>query len=119
MLKAIVRRKIKEPVDLTPAYEPDVDLVETEDYIRVVADMPGFNRDNMDVLVGNDGIIIRGERSFEDIYLRGEKFRMMERKMGKAFRQVPITHNVRIDDLELFFEDGVLVVHLPKDQANH
>ena len=119
MLRAIVRRKAKEPVDLTPAYEPDVDLVETKDYIRVVADMPGFDRDDIDVLVGDDGIIIRGERKLEDIYTNGETFRMMERKMGKAFRQVPLTHNVRTDDIELFFEEGVLVIHLPKDYEIH
>lgn len=119
MLRAIVRRKAKEPVDLTPSYEPDVDLVETRDYIRIVADMPGFDRDNIDVLVGDDGIIIRGERKLEDIYTRAETFRLMERKMGKIIRQIPLTHSVRTDDIELFFEEGVLVIHLPKEFATH
>lgn len=121
MSRAIVRRKSKgqREVDLTPAFEPDVDVVETNDYLRIVADMPGFDRDDMDVLIGDDGVIIRGERKAENIYNRGEDFRIMERKMGKAYRQIPLTATIRSEGAELYYEEGVLVIHLPKEEVYH
>ncbi|SHK03012.1 HSP20 family protein [Anaerobranca californiensis DSM 14826] len=121
MSKAIVRRKVKvhEDLDFFPTFEPDVDLVESKDYLRLLADMPGFDREDMDVLVGDDTIIIRGERKAEGIYNHGEEFRILERKMGKVYREIPITTRIRTDGIQLYYEDGVLVVHLPKEEVIH
>ncbi|SES90295.1 Hsp20/alpha crystallin family protein [Anaerobranca gottschalkii] len=121
MSKAIVRRKVKaeENLELLPAFEPEVDLVETRDYLRLLADMPGFDREDMDVLVGDDSIIIRGERKAEGIYQQSEEFRILERKMGKVYREIPITTKIRADGIQLYYEDGVLVVHMPKEEVIH
>lgn len=119
MGRAIVRRKSREHVDLTPAFEPDLDIVETQDYLRIVADIPGVHIDDMDVLIAEDSVIIRGERNPEAIYNYDEEFRVMERKMGSIFRQVPITAEIDTDDTELYYEDGVLVVHIPKKISLH
>ncbi|QNO13715.1 Hsp20/alpha crystallin family protein [Alkalicella caledoniensis] len=119
MGRAIIRRKVREHLDLTPAFEPDVDVVETHEYLRIAADIPGVHFDDMDILIADDSVIIRGERKGEAIYNHGEEFRIMERKMGKIFRQVPITADILSDETELYYEDGVLVVHMPKNQNYH
>ncbi len=119
MARAIIRRKGREDVDLTPAFEPDIDMVETDEYLRIIADIPGVHYEDLDVLIADDGVIIRGERNSKMIYNNEESFRMMERKMGKIFRQIPVTTGIRHDDTELFYDNGVLVIHIPKLITTH
>src|SRR5689334_14000585 len=60
------------------AWQPPVDVLETEDALIVRLDVPGVNRDEIDIQIQGEGLVIRGTRAFtpeaaKEHYLRVER----------------------------------------------
>ena len=96
-----------------PAVGPLVDIYENEDEILVYADMPGVDRDQVDVNVDNGTLTLSGVRQLQT---KGaaiwSEFGDVEYKRSFS---VPQTIDVGKVNAEL--KDGVLKLHLPKSEA--
>jgi HSP20 family protein len=99
------------------AWAPPVDIYETADGYRVVAELPGFGPDDVDVTVNDGMLTIKGERKFYD-EVDHENFHRIERRFGSFQRAVSLPSQVQADGVEATFEKGVLTVSIPKaDEA--
>jgi HSP20 family protein len=94
-------------------WAPLVEVFERGNNLVVRADLPGLNRDDVDVEVDNDALIIRGERhnDFED---EQEGYYRSERSYGSFYRAIPLPEGVDPNACNATFRDGVLEVTLPK-----
>jgi HSP20 family protein len=94
-------------------WSPQVEVLERGNNIVVRADLPGLNRDDVDVEIDNDMLIVRGERQsdFED---KQEGYYRTERSYGSFYRAIPLPNGVDPDACNATFKDGVLEVTLPK-----
>lgn len=97
---------------------PAIDVAETDDAIEVSAEIPGVSKDDLEVSVANDTLVIRGEKSKarED---SDKDWRLVERHYGSFRRHVPLGFTPEDGKVDARFADGVLKLRIekPKDAA--
>jgi HSP20 family protein len=90
-----------------------VELFERGNNIVVRAELPGLNKDDVDVEVDDDALIIRGERH-NDVEEEQEGYYRTERSYGSFYRAIPLPEGVDPNACNATFKDGVLEVTLQK-----
>lgn len=99
----------EEELVLTPA----VDIFETEEGLGVVADLPGVEKDGVEVGVENNILTIRGKvREMCQCETQYSEFRLRN-----YFRQFELSDEVDVDKIEAQMKHGVLCVRLPRVAA--
>ncbi|HVF09707.1 MAG TPA: Hsp20/alpha crystallin family protein [Abditibacteriaceae bacterium] len=101
-----------EPRHWTPA----VDVLENERAIVLQAELPGMNKDDIDIELTGETLTLHGERKLEPAQ-RGEHFHRIERQYGPWQRTFQIEVPIDTAQVAASYEDGVLTVHLPKQEA--
>jgi HSP20 family protein len=95
---------------------PETDVVETEREIRVLVEMPGLKRENIEVDVENNVLTIRGEKREERTEGQEGRYHLAERRWGTFARSFVLPRDVDADNIQAAFEDGVLRVSIPKSE---
>lgn len=90
---------------------PDIDVAETDQEVRITAELPEFDKKDVNVEFANNVLTIRGERksASEDRnrLFSGHSYRRFE-------RQIPLDCDVAEEKVAASFRNGVLTVTLPK-----
>jgi HSP20 family protein len=94
---------------------PSVDLSQTPDRFLIKVDLPGLEKDDIDVTVENQTLTLTGERRF-DSSEEGETFNRIERSYGKFSRTFQLPSNVDSGNVEAAFAHGVLTITIPKSE---
>jgi HSP20 family protein len=92
---------------------PRVDFSEDDNSLYVTAELPGLSEKDVDVSF-EDGILrLTGEKSqsHEDSQ---RNVHVSERVYGRFVREIPIGREVKSDQIDARFKDGVLTITLPK-----
>ena len=92
---------------------PKVDVIDREEEVVVRAEVPGVNKDDLDVSVSDNTVTIRGETRHEEKEEKGDYYRS-EMSRGSFARTVLLPSNVNADEAKAKFSDGVLELTLPK-----
>jgi HSP20 family protein len=92
---------------------PKVDVYETDDNIEVSAELPGIDKDKVDVEVFKDHISLRYENNKERKE-EGKNYFMAERNYGSFERIVSIPEGGDIEKAKAQHRDGVLYITIPK-----
>lgn len=90
-----------------------MDVSETENEIRITAELPGVTDQDIDVSLDGDVLTIRGEKKFERQDDK-ENFHFMERSYGSFQRALRLPYPVDPEQVRASFENGVLTVTVPK-----
>ena len=93
---------------------PDIDVSERKNEIVIRADLPGLEREELEVNVTDDALTLRGERRTNET-VEEEDYYRSERWTGAFARVVPLPASVAAEKVEASFKNGVLEVHLPKN----
>jgi len=94
---------------------PAMDLVETEDSLVLRADLPGMDRDDIEIEVKDGVLTVSGERQAEHETER-EGYHRVERSFGRFSRSLGLPRGVDPSAVTANFERGVLEVRLPKPE---
>jgi len=94
-------------------WAPTTDISETEKEYLVKAELPGVEREDVNVTVERGVLTIKGERRQEKEE-KGEKQHRIERMYGTFFRSFSLPENAAAGDIRAESKDGVLFVHIPK-----
>ncbi|HXV85525.1 MAG TPA: Hsp20/alpha crystallin family protein [Gemmatimonadales bacterium] len=94
-------------------WAPSVDLSETEKEYVVRLEAPGVNKENMDVSLENNVLTLSGTREVRKEG-EGEEYIWKEREEGKFVRSLRLPKAVVEGKVLATYEDGILVVRLPK-----
>lgn len=108
-----------DPTDIgIRAGEVPIDLVDEGDRLVVVADLPGYESENIDVSLPSErSLRIRAER--EDREAVGEEGTYVRRERRESVRRsVSLPDAVDEDATSASYEEGVLTVTLPKRNAD-
>ena len=95
---------------------PMVDISDTDNEIRLTAELPGVNREDLEVSVSNDRLTIRGEKKKQQEKSDQDYYRL-ERYYGSFQRNIPLPYEVDSDQVDASFKDGILAVVLRKTKA--
>ncbi|ACD19848.1 Hsp20/alpha crystallin family protein [Paraburkholderia phytofirmans] len=94
-------------------FQPRIDVTDEGDALRIVAELPGMTRDDVELEVIEDMLIISGEKRFESTSEEQGCYRV-ERSFGHFQRAVPLPAGVDLDRADARFENGVLTLRVPK-----
>jgi HSP20 family protein len=94
------------------AFLPTADIFETEDALTVVLEMPGVDRDNIDVNVENGVLMIEGRIDFSKY--EGLQPVYSEYNIGPFRRSFRISSRIDQDKIKAEMRDGVITLTLPK-----
>ena len=92
-----------------------VDIIEEQDCIKIVADLPGFNKDDIEIWIEDNQLVIKAERKEEKIEKDANYIRQ-ERVYGKVQRVIPIPAEIDESKIKAVYNNGVLEIILPKSE---
>ncbi|HXH62484.1 MAG TPA: Hsp20/alpha crystallin family protein [Fimbriimonadaceae bacterium] len=92
---------------------PSVDVIETDNELKFVADLPGMSEKDVTVEVQDDRLTLRGDRKFTKDEKKDD-YVMCERSYGSFQRQFRLDTPVKPKEIKATFEKGVLTVKVPK-----
>ena len=90
---------------------PKVELTEADGALRVSAELPGMDEKDVELLIDDDVLTIRGEKRSETT---DEKRGYTERSYGRFERSIALPYAVEESKAEASFRNGVLTVSLPR-----
>ena len=93
---------------------PPVDVVETAEEVRIVAELPGVKPDAIGISVENNVLTLRGEKPQPET---GERTHRIERSYGSFERRFTVPATVAADRIQARYEHGVLTLTLPRAEA--
>ncbi|WP_455388302.1 Hsp20/alpha crystallin family protein [Petrachloros mirabilis] len=103
------------PLPMISLKTPSLDVFEEKDEIVVKADLPGMNKDEIEVTVTENVVTIKGEKKKEEEVKEKDYYRR-ERSYGSFVRSVELPSEVKSDQIKANFKDGVLEVRMPKTE---
>ena len=104
-----------EELELTD-WLPPVDITEDSKECTIKAELPGLSKENVKVTVEDRVLEITGERKQEKEE-KDKKYHRIESSYGSFRRSFTLPEDSSGEKVSAEFKDGVLKVHLPKDQT--
>ena len=98
------------------AWLPPVDVFERGDNLVIRAELPGVQRDDIDIRVENGVLVLQGQRKREEEVEERNAFRL-ERVFGAFTRSFSLPTTVDPTKIGARLKDGVLEISLPKAEA--
>ena len=98
-------------------WSPHVEVSERDGKLLIEADLPGMKREDINVQIEQDAIVIQGERNAHQTSNQGGYYRS-ERSYGSFYRTIPLPEGANADSAQASFRDGVLEIELdaPREQ---
>lgn len=90
---------------------PSVEIAETEKEIKVTAEVPGLEEQDVEVLLDNGVLTLKGEKRSET---QDKEKQFSEHFYGRFERRIPLGVEVEEDKIDARFRNGVLSIVLPK-----
>jgi HSP20 family protein len=94
------------------AWNPEVEAFHRNNELIVRVDLPGLSKDDINVDVTEDRIVVQGERKQQREEEREGIYRS-ERVYGAFHREIPLPPGTMADQAKAGFKDGVLEIRLP------
>lgn len=95
------------------AFAPQVDVSETDDEIRITADLPGMSEDDVHIEVTGDLLTLRGEKR-EEKEEKKRDYHLVERSSGSFRRSFQLPAGADVEKATAEFKKGVMTVSVPK-----
>jgi HSP20 family protein len=92
---------------------PKVDVVDRKDVIFIKAELPGIEKNDIEVSMTDNTITIKGSSKKEEKEEQGDYYRC-EISQGSFSRSMSLPAEVDINKSEAKFKDGILELTLPK-----
>jgi HSP20 family protein len=112
------RTPLAEPIlEETRVWAPACDLYETEKEVVVKANLPGVSKDNVEVIVTEDSITIKGQTK-EETEVKEKNYYRKELNYGSFQRVIPLPVAIKSDEAKATFKDGILEIRVPKAEVS-
>jgi HSP20 family protein len=98
-------------------WAPAIDLYEDNDHLIVKAELPGMKKEDIEVSLHNESLVISGERKSESGNGRSETSRS-ERFFGRFQRSLVLPKPVDPNEVTATYKDGILTVSLSKTEES-
>ena len=95
-------------------FEPDIDMSETGTQYIIKLDLPGMEKDKINVEIANRMLIISGERKLENEETKEGSFYRMERSFGSFEKTIPLPDNADADTVKSDYKNGVMTLTIDK-----
>jgi HSP20 family protein len=94
-------------------WSPPVDIEEQDDAYVIEAELPGVQKDDVNIELQSNELMVTGEIKERE---REGILRKRTRRIGRFEYRVRLPEQVDSDNVEAKLNDGVLTIHVPKVQ---
>ncbi len=103
-----------EPMEISA---PALDVYEDKDDVVVKAELPGMEKNDIQVNLADHTLTIKGEKKKEQ-EIKQENYYRAERAYGSFLRSLELPRDVQADKVKASFKNGVLEIRLPKTEES-
>jgi len=93
---------------------PRLEVSDDEDAVRVSAELPGMEEKDVELLLEDGVLTLRGEKRSQE---EDAKRQFSEHFYGRFERRIQLGYDIDEDKVQASFKNGMLEVVLPKDKA--
>jgi len=90
-------------------WTPVADIYETDSGYLIAIDLPGIKRDDIEIDIDDNRLLVKGARVIDD-----SRSRRSERPRGKFLRSFSVPASIDQNKIGADYKDGVLQIRLPK-----
>jgi HSP20 family protein len=102
--------------DYSPnTFLPSIDITDEQDSLLVTAELPGMDKNDIQLLIEGDVLTLRGQKKNTDESKEKGVYRT-ERYYGYFHRTIPLPGDIDSDKVEAKFDKGLLTVRFPKKE---
>lgn len=114
-IQKIIDQKIDDYKKAT-IHSLDVDLIETEEKYYLKVDVPGIEKEEIDIEAGDKDIsIVATFKPFiEEIEEKDKTVLISDIKQGKCSKSIRFSNNIEIDKISAKFNNGTVLITIPK-----
>ncbi|SPA56249.1 Molecular chaperone Hsp20 [Cupriavidus taiwanensis] len=94
-------------------FQPRIDVVDDGAALRITAELPGMEREDVQTTIEDGALVLRGEKR-QDVCSEENGCYRLERAYGAFMRSIPLPDGLDLDHVDARFERGLLTVRLPK-----
>ena len=110
------RQQQGESIAAGKTYTPYTDIAESPDALIVTMDLPGVDRDRLEITLDKDQLRVDGK--IDDTIYQGLRAIYTEYNVGHFTRSFSLSQRIDQDGIAAEMQDGVLTLRLPKvDEA--
>ncbi|MDZ7720459.1 MAG: Hsp20/alpha crystallin family protein [Balneolaceae bacterium] len=96
-------------------FAPSIDISETDNQYMIDVEVPGMNKDDIELNIENNTLTISGERKFkkkED----NKQYHRVESHYGSFSRSFTLPENVEVDSISASYNNGILNITVDKSE---
>ena len=101
-------------------WRPAVEIKQLENEYKVKVQLPGVNKDDIEVELDNDFMTITAqieeEKEEKEQKEKNSKYHTCEFRYGKYKRTISFDQPIRVEDANAEYKNGVLTITLPKQK---
>ena len=97
-------------------WNPSFDVSETDDNFMVTAELPGMDAKDVHVTLTNGILTVKGERKHEKEE-KEKNYYLKEMRVGSFSRSIRLPGDVKTEDVNATYKNGVLKLTLPKAET--
>lgn len=114
-IQKIIDQKIDDYKKAT-IHSLDVDLIETEEKYYLKVDVPGIEKEEIDIEAGDKDISIVAtfKPYIEEIEEEDKTVLISDIKQGKCNKSIRFSNNIEIDKISAKFNNGTVLITIPK-----
>ncbi len=94
---------------------PSVDIEDRGKDFRLTVDLPGFSKENVEIQVGEDSVMINAKQTQAEEETQKNYVRR-ERASQTYYRRIQLPEGVKSDDAKANLNNGILEIVLPKKE---
>jgi HSP20 family protein len=95
---------------------PNTDIIEDDGQVRIIAELPGIKKEDIDVQIRDHYLQIAAKSESEE---QDEAYLRRERQSRQFYRRIKLPTTVDPEKAKATFENGILELELPKvEDAN-
>lgn len=96
-------------------FTPDCDIIESDEEYKIMLDLPGLTKKEINIALKENVLSVKGERS--ESLGEEESYRRQERRTGVFSRSFALPENVNAAEINAYFRSGVLTISMPKSEV--
>lgn len=94
---------------IIPAYS----VREEKDAVHLTIEMPGVEKDNVEITVQDNQLQVRGRRDYDE----NRRYHIRERRIGDFYRSFTIDETVDTEHIEAAMDNGILKLKLSMKES--
>lgn len=108
-------------VPMSDTFVPTVDVIEHDTSYELRVNLPGMHKNDVKIEIEDNRLVISGERKFEreEKSKAGEspKYHRIESGYGAFKRSFSLSNDIKRDNIQASFDNGVLTIILEKTES--